>query len=58
MPIRSREGNWHYRFQVDGRTLRANIDETESEAIITEQGSREKHRERIEVGSSFCNQFA
>jgi hypothetical protein len=39
-------------------TLRANIDETESEAIITEQGGRENHRERIEVGSSFCNQFA
>jgi hypothetical protein len=38
--------------------LRANIDETESEAIITEQGGRENHRDRIEVGSSFCNQFA
>jgi integrase len=26
MPIRSREGNWHYRFQVDGRTYSAKTD--------------------------------
>jgi hypothetical protein len=37
----------------DSFPLRANIDETESEAIITEQGGRENHRDRIEVGSSF-----
>ena len=39
-------------------TLRANIDETESAAIITEQGGQENHRERSQDGSSFCNQFA
>jgi integrase len=26
MPIRSREGNWHYRFQVDGREYSGNTD--------------------------------
>ena len=39
-------------------SLRANIDETESAAIITEQGGQENHRERSQDGSSFCNQFA
>jgi hypothetical protein len=39
-------------------SLRANIDETESAAIITEQGGQENHRERSQGGSSFCNQFA
>ena len=38
--------------------LRANIDETESAAIITEQGGQENHRERNQDGSSFCSQFA
>ncbi len=38
--------------------LRANIDETESAAIITEQGGQENHRERSQDGSSFCSQFA
>jgi hypothetical protein len=38
--------------------LRANIDETESAAIITEQGGQENHRERSRDGSSFGNQFA
>ena len=41
-----------------GVSLRANIDETESAAIITEQGGQENHRERSQDGSSFCNQFA
>jgi hypothetical protein len=40
------------------RTLRANIDETESAAIITEQGGQENHRERSQDGGSFCSQFA
>ena len=39
-------------------TLRANIDETESAAIITERGGQENHRERSQSGSSFCSQFA
>jgi hypothetical protein len=39
-------------------TLRANIDETESAAIITEQGGQENHRERSQDGNSYCNQFA
>ena len=43
---------------VRGVALRANIDETESAAIITEQGGQENHRERSQDGSSFCNQFA
>jgi hypothetical protein len=38
--------------------LRANIDETESAAIITERGGQENHRERTQNGSSFCSQFA
>ena len=38
--------------------LRANIDETESAAIITEQGGQENHRERSQDGNSYCNQFA
>jgi long-subunit acyl-CoA synthetase (AMP-forming) len=41
-----------------GCTLRANIDETESAAIITERGGQENHRERSQNGSSFCSQFA
>ena len=32
--------------------------ETESAAIITEQGGQENHRERSQDGSSFCSQFA
>jgi len=39
-------------------TLRANIDETESAAIITEQGGQEDHGERSQDSSSFCSQFA
>ena len=39
-------------------TLRANIDETASAAIITEQGGQENHRERSQNGSSFWSQFA
>jgi hypothetical protein len=38
--------------------LRANIDETESAAIITEQGGQENHRERNQDCCSFRNQFA
>ncbi len=26
MPLRSREGNWHYRFEVDGREYSGNTD--------------------------------
>ncbi len=40
------------------RSLRANIDEPESVAIITERGGQENHRERSQNGSSFCSQFA
>jgi hypothetical protein len=40
------------------KSLRANIDETESAAIITERGGQENHRERSQNGSSFCSQFA
>jgi hypothetical protein len=40
-------------------SLRANIDETVTEAIITEQGGQEKnHRERSQDGSSFRSQRA
>ena len=38
--------------------LRANINETLSAAIITEQGGQENHRERSQDGNSYCNQFA
>ncbi len=38
-------------------SLRANIDETEFAAIITEQGGRENHRERNQDCSSFSSQF-
>ena len=38
-------------------TLRANIDETLTAAIITEQGGKENHRERSQDCSSFRNQF-
>jgi hypothetical protein len=38
--------------------LRANIDETLTAAIITEQGGKEKHRERSQEFSAFCSQFA
>jgi hypothetical protein len=41
-----------------GLALRANIDETESAAIITEQGGQENHRERSQDCCSFRNQFA
>ena len=39
-------------------TLCANIDETESAAIITEQGGQENHRGRNQGCSSFCDQLA
>jgi hypothetical protein len=63
---RSREGRVWVGFfhlwttDVHGRRvpLGANIDETESAAIITEQGGQENHRERSQDGSSFCSQFA
>jgi hypothetical protein len=63
---RSREGKVWVGFfhlwttDVHGRRvpLGANIDETESAAIITEQGGQENHRERSQDGSSFCSQFA
>ncbi len=48
----------YFRLLLVGYSLRANIDETESAAIITEQGGQENHRERSQDGSSFCNQFA
>jgi cyclopropane fatty-acyl-phospholipid synthase-like methyltransferase len=38
--------------------LRANIDETLTAAIITEQGGKENHRERSQDCCSFCSQFA
>ena len=38
--------------------LCANIDETESEAIITEQGGQENHRERDQECDSFCSQLS
>ncbi len=38
--------------------LCANIDETESAAIITEQGGQENHRGRNQGCSSFCDQLA
>ncbi|HXP83786.1 MAG TPA: hypothetical protein VN841_03665 [Bryobacteraceae bacterium] len=41
-----------------GGTLRANIDETLTAAIITEQGGKEKHRERSQEYCSFPSQFA
>ena len=44
--------------QAIGQALRANIDETESAAIITEQGGRENHRERDQDCSSFSSQFS
>jgi hypothetical protein len=47
-----------YSSSIDAGTLRANIDETESAAIITEQGGQENHRERSQDGNSYCNQFA
>ena len=37
--------------------LRANIDETLTAAIITEQGGKEKHRERSQEFIAFCSQF-
>ena len=44
---------------VAGRgALCANIDETESAAIITEQGGQENHRGRNQGCSSFCDQLA
>ena len=39
-------------------SLCANIDETESAAIITEQGGQENHRGRNQGCSSFCDQLA
>ena len=45
--------------QAEGRdALCANIDETESAAIITEQGGQENHRGRNQGCSSFCDQLA
>ena len=41
-----------------GATLRANIVETLTAAIITEQGGKENHRERSQDCYSFRNQFA
>jgi hypothetical protein len=41
----------------DAPPLRANIDETLTAAIITEQGGKENHRERIQECSFFCGQF-
>jgi pyruvate kinase len=38
-------------------TLRANIDETLTATIITEQGGKEKHRERSQDCSSFGSQW-
>jgi hypothetical protein len=38
-------------------SLRANIDETLTAAIITEQGGKEKHRERSQEFIAFCSQF-
>jgi len=38
-------------------SLRANIGETLTAAIITEQGGKENHRERSQERSSFCRQF-
>jgi site-specific recombinase XerD len=40
------------------KALRANIDETLTAAIITEQGGKENHRERSQDCCSFCSQFA
>jgi hypothetical protein len=39
------------------QSLRANIDETLTAAIITEQGGKEKHRERSQEFNAFCSQF-
>src|ERR1035437_6868564 len=41
-----------------GAALRANIDETLTAALITEQGGKEKHRERSQEYCSFPSQFA
>src|SRR6267154_2543605 len=45
----------HQNFNI---SLRANIDETLTAAIITEQGGKENHRERDQDCCSFCSQFA
>jgi hypothetical protein len=50
--------DWLKRARDGSITLRANIDETESAAIITEQGGQENHRERSQDCCSFRNQFA
>jgi hypothetical protein len=39
------------------KTLRANIDETLTAAIITEQSGKEKHRERSQEFNAFWSQF-
>src|ERR1035437_7055895 len=43
---------------VQREALRANIDETLTAALITEQGGKEKHRERSQEYCSFPSQFA
>ena len=43
--------------KAPNKPLRANIDETLTAAIITEQGGKENHRERIQECSFFCGQF-
>ena len=55
---RRRVASYEEPVKLLGNTLRANIDETESAAIITEQGGQENHRERSQNGSSFWSQFA
>jgi transposase len=63
--LEQRQERWHLTFQVDNQALqqlwsplRANIDETLTAAIITEQGGKERHRERNQDCSSFRSQFA
>src|ERR1035441_3719779 len=47
------EAQVHYTFMLESEdALRANIDETLTAAIITEQGGKEKHRERSQDCSS------
>ena len=43
---------------VNHDSLRANIDETLTAAIIIEQSGKENHRERDQDCCSFCSQFA
>src|SRR6266568_7572922 len=53
--LRANPHRFRHTFGAD--TLRANIDETLTAGIITEQGGKENHRERSQDCSSFCNQF-